>query len=213
MYTLEQKQLAVETYNKLKSLRKTIYCLGYPGGRSTLQLWINEYNNTGQISRKTYKRVKNKYTDEQMRFAINYCVQNEMNITKTCKELGYPCRTVLSKWLDEGIPDRKKSVLKGSNLRKYSYNDKIVASIRFACRGGSATEIIKDTGISRSSLNKWKKQLIPLGERIKMTNTDVNYNNLQEQISDLKEQALNLQHQVHKLQLEKDALEKATETI
>lgn len=46
-----------------------------------------------------------------------------------------------------------------------------------------------------------------------MADTDVNYNNLQEQISDLKEQAINLQHQVHKFQLEKDALEKATELI
>lgn len=163
MYTLEQKQLAVDTYLKLKSQRKTIRCLGYPGGRNTLQLWINEYNNTGQLSRKTYKRVKTIYSDEQISFAVNYCVQNGMNITKTCKELGYPCRTVLSKWLDERIPDREKPVIKGSNLRKYSYNDKIVASIQFTCRKGSATDIIKNTGISRYSLYKWKKQLIPLG--------------------------------------------------
>ena len=36
MYALEQKQLAVETYLALKSTRKTIRCLGYPGGRNTL---------------------------------------------------------------------------------------------------------------------------------------------------------------------------------
>lgn len=213
MYTLEQKQLAVDTYLKLKSQKKTIRCLGYPGGRSTLQLWINEYNNTGQLSRKTYKRVKTIYSDEQINFAVNYCVQNGMNITKTCKELGYPCRTVLSKWLDERIPNREKPVLKGSHLRKYSYNDKIVASIQFTCRKGSATDIIKNTGISRCSLYKWKKQLIPLGERLKMTDIDINYADLQGQIVELKEQAISLQQQVHRLQLEKDALEKATELI
>lgn len=37
MYTLEQKQLAVETYHKIGSLRKTIRNLGYPGARVTLQ--------------------------------------------------------------------------------------------------------------------------------------------------------------------------------
>ena len=111
MYTLDQKQLAVETYLKLKSIRKTICCLGYPGSRNTLRLWINEYNNTGHVSMKAYKREKTVYTDEQISFAVDYCMQNEMNITQTCKDLGYPCRTVLSKWLDERIPNRKKSVL------------------------------------------------------------------------------------------------------
>ena len=35
MYTLEQKQLAVDTYIKMRSLRKTIQCLGYPGVTDT----------------------------------------------------------------------------------------------------------------------------------------------------------------------------------
>lgn len=213
MYSLEQKQLAIETYLKLKSTRKTISCLGYPGSRNTLRLWIDEYNNIGHVSKKAYKRTKTVYTDDQISIAVDYCVQHKMNITQTCKDLGYPCRTVLSKWLDERISDRKKPVLKGSNLKKYSYNDKIVASIQFVCREGSATEIIKATGISRSSLNKWKRQLIPLRERLKITDMDMNNNDLQTQIFELKEQAIKLQRQIHRLQLEKDALEKATELI
>lgn len=44
MYTLEQKQLSVETYHKIGSLRKTILNLDYPESRVTLQQWINEYN-------------------------------------------------------------------------------------------------------------------------------------------------------------------------
>ena len=213
MYSLEQKQLAIETYLKLKSTRKTISCLGYPGSRNTLRLWIDEYNNIGHVSKKAYKRTKTVYTDDQISIAVDYCVQHKMNITQTCKDLGYPCRTVLSKWLDERISDRKKPVLKGSNLKKYSYNDKIVASIQFVCREGSATEIIKATGISRSSLNKWKRQLIPLRERLKITDMDMNNNDLQTQIFELKEQAIKLQRQIHRLQLVKDALEKATELI
>ena len=49
MYTLEQKQLAVKTYCKIGSLRKTIRNLGYPGSRVTLKQWIDEYNILGYV--------------------------------------------------------------------------------------------------------------------------------------------------------------------
>ena len=44
-----------------------------------------------------------------------------------------------------------------------------------------------------------------------MDNTTKNFTELSNQIIDLKQQALDLQHHVYRLQLEKDALEKATE--
>ncbi len=48
MYSLEEKQLAVDTYHKLHSLRKTIRLLGLPA-RRTLELWIAEFNSTGYV--------------------------------------------------------------------------------------------------------------------------------------------------------------------
>ena len=41
MYTQEQMIVAVETYMQLHSTRKTIQCLGYPGSRNPLRLWVN----------------------------------------------------------------------------------------------------------------------------------------------------------------------------
>ena len=49
MYSLEQKQSAVQTYNELYSYRKTIQVLGYPGSRNTLKLWVHEYSKNGSI--------------------------------------------------------------------------------------------------------------------------------------------------------------------
>ncbi len=49
MYNLNQKQLAVETYLEIGSLRKTIQCLGYPGSRVTLKQWIDEFNTLGFV--------------------------------------------------------------------------------------------------------------------------------------------------------------------
>lgn len=214
MYTLEQKQLAVDTYIKMRSLRKTIRCLGYPGSRATLQQWIDNYNIFGYVIESKRKKPEPQYSVEQITKAVEYWAKNGMNITKTCNELGYPCRTVLSRWLDEYFPDRNnKSTLKGSSLKKYSYNDKIIASIELACRDGTAEEIVQETKISSTSLYKWKRQLIPHGERLKMTNENISEAELISEIEDLKQQTIVLQKQVHRLRLEKDALEKAAELI
>ncbi len=119
--------------------------------------WVTEYEEKGILEESKFHREKTKYSEEQINLAVNYCVQIGMNITQTCRDLGYPCRPVLSRWLDERVPDRKKPVLKGFTLKKFSYNDKVVASIRLICREGSAEVVAKDTGTSRSSLFKWKK--------------------------------------------------------
>lgn len=89
MYTQEQMMIAVETYMQLHSTRKTIQCLGYPGSRNTLRLWVNEYKTTGKISRKTYKKRQPKYSEEQIQRAVESCIENDMNITLTIRMLGY----------------------------------------------------------------------------------------------------------------------------
>ena len=144
MYSLKQKQLAVETYNQLNSTRKTIRCLGYPS-RATLSLWIEEFKEYGSLSEPQYNRLKQKYSVDQIKYAVDYCCQHGMNISKTCRDIGYPCRTLLSRWLDERVNNHKKSVLKGSTLKKYSYNDKVVASIHLACRDGTAKDVAEDS--------------------------------------------------------------------
>lgn len=110
MYTLEQRQFAVDIYLQLKSQRKTIRAIGYPGSRTILQQCISEYKTNGKLSKKVYKNRKPIYSDEQIITAINYWMNNGMNITKTCNDLGYPSRVVLSSWLDKKVPDRNISV-------------------------------------------------------------------------------------------------------
>jgi transposase InsO family protein/transposase-like protein len=213
MYTLEQKQLAIDTYFELRSHRKTIRILGYPGSRNTLKQWISEYKKNGGLIESQYKRRASKYSDEQIKTAIEHWLNNGMNVANTCRELGYPSRNLLTRWLDENIPDRKQSALKGSTLKKYSYNDKVVASIELTCREGTAFNVAQKMGVSACSLYKWKKQLIPQGERFIMNTINTTSEDLSTQVMNLEQQALLLQQQVHKLKLEKDALEKATELI
>ena len=169
MYSLEEKQLAVDTYNKLRSLRKTIRILGYPA-RRTLELWIRKYNSAGCVKAK-YSVIKPRYSEEDILSAIDYYLSHGQNITKTCKDLGYPCRTVLSKWLDEKNIHKCKQDLKGSHLLKYSFNDRITAAVELTCRSTSVKAVSEKTGVSPVSLYAWKKQLIPESETVAVEKT------------------------------------------
>ena len=196
MYTLQQKQMAIDTYFKLHSHRKTIRLLGYPGSRNTLKLWIKEYKQNGSLTEPKYKTRVSKYSDEQIKNAVEHWLNNGMNVAHTCRELGYPSRNLLTRWLDEFIPDRNQSALKGTTLKKYSYNDKVVASIQLTCREGTALEVARNMGVSACSLYKWKKQLIPQGDRLVMGTKNTTYEELSTQVTDLEQQALLLQQQV-----------------
>ena len=134
MYTLEQKQEAIDVYLQVNSIRKTIQLLGYPGARQTLKKQINEYKTNGKPCIPVRKPRKTAYTNEQIMYAINYYLSNGQNITHTCNDLGYPCRTVLLRWISEKLPDHPKHKLKDKPLLKYSYNDKIVGALKLSTR-------------------------------------------------------------------------------
>lgn len=81
-------------------------------------------------------------------------------------------------------------------------------------RSGSAKEVENETGISRTSLYKWKRQLLSEKAVPKMKKDyDATENNLHKQVIDLEKQVKELQQQVHRLRLEKDALETASELL
>lgn len=211
MYTLEQKQEAIDVYLQVNSMRKTIQLLGYPGARQTLKKWINEYKTNGKTCIPVRKPRKPAYTNEQITYAINYYLSNGQNITHTCNDLGYPCRTVLSRWISEKSPDHPKHKLKDKPLLKYSYNDKIVGALKLSTRTGTADNVSKNIGASRCSLYKWKKQLLPKRSSSIMENTAIKEN--ASNISELENQVNKLKQEIHILQLEKDALEAASALI
>ena len=113
MFTLEERIIAVERYiNNGYRLKNTIVELGYPT-KQALCKWYREYiDNGGKLHKSYVKRPK--YSNIEKQNAVNYCIQHGRNISLTVKELGYPCRTVLSDWLIEFQPDEKKIFEKGT---------------------------------------------------------------------------------------------------
>ena len=211
MYSLEEKMYALDVLKKLKgNTRAAVRVLGYPSRTALLQ-WQAEFCETGEIHSKS--KYKPRYSETEIQFAVEYYMTHGMNISRTVKDIGYPCRQVLSKWIESRYPEKESAILKGTTLLKYSYNEKIEAVVTLCCRDGSAETIVNNTGISRTSLYNWKKQLLPkvstsMSKESKNIPAKANL-----QINELKNEVKELQSQIRRLQMEKDALEKATEII
>lgn len=128
MYSLEQRLYAVDILIKFNgNTRAAIRELGYPNSRETLSKWYKEFTKNGELHKSYIK--PHKYTDEEIEYAINYYLKNGKNITKTVKEISYPCRSVLSKWITEKFPNEPAPLLKGKPLVRYTYTNKVNAVV------------------------------------------------------------------------------------
>ncbi len=107
---------------------------------------------------------------------------------------------MLSRWLDQENIHKFRQDLKGIPLLKYSYNDIITAVVELVCRDTSAKEVSQKFSVSTSTLYAWKRQLIHESESVTVPKSNAN-------ITELTEQGEELRRQIHRLQLEKDALE------
>lgn len=212
MYSYEEKKHALDVLKSLNgNTRAAVQALGYPS-RTALIYWQREMRETGTV--RSESKRKPRYSEEEISFAVEYYISHGKNITHTVKELGYPSRSTLSCWIAEKYPEQESPVLKGTTLLKYSYNEKVEAVVNLCCRKGSAERIVEETGISRTSLYNWKKQLLPQKVIEPMMNESNNTVDLLHlQISELQDELKALKDQVYRLQMEKDALETASKLI
>lgn len=159
MYSLKQRLYAVDILMKFnENTRTTIRELGYPNFRHTLSKQYKEFNENVELHKSFIK--PRKYTDEDMVYAIDYYLKNGKNITKTVKHIGYPYRSVLSKQIAEKFPNEPVPLLTGKSLVRYTYTNKVNVVVNLCNRNGSAKEVENETGINRTSLYKWKRQLL-----------------------------------------------------
>ena len=219
MYSYEQRVNAVELLIQYDMSYATVMReLGYPSSTESLRGWYREYQKNGMIHKEYDK--KDKYSDEDKQKAVNYYLEHGKCISRTCRKLGYPCRTVLKEWIEEIAPGQRKCCKKPSTTVILTPEEKKQAVIDLCSRTGSADEIAEKYGVSRCSLYAWKKELLPEGsfqkmakEKADICNTSETVETLKNEVETLKEQAADLQQQVYRLQLEKDVLEKAAEIL
>lgn len=212
MYSYDQRKAAVELYLKYESYTATIIELGYPSGMM-LRRWINEFEKTKDLHKIQIR--KKKYNEVQKKQAISHFLNHGRCVSKTIRALGYPSRQCLIDWLMEFVPDYKRACRSSKVLVNLSENEKKQAVIELCAKEETASTIANKFGVERTSLYKWKKDLLGDKEVKPMVNkkTNKNISQLQDEVSELSRQADELKKQVYQLQLEKDVLEKVAEII
>ena len=91
MYSYEERVRAVDLYIKLgKRVAATIQQLGYPT-KNALKSWYLEYEQRLDLPR-GYVRSKPKYSQAQMKLAVEHYLEHGRCIAATIKALRYPVR-------------------------------------------------------------------------------------------------------------------------
>lgn len=203
MYSYEDKKRAIELYIKYdKSAMAVVNELGYPS-RTLLYYWYKEYEENGGrvMSGKGYR----KYSDEQMRAAVDHYLDHGRCLARTMRAMGYPgSKELLATWIDELEPGARKRRLKS---RAYTYEERRTAVLDLMTRKGTAKEIADAHGIKRSDLYNWKRELLGEG------GTKLPHKDLPDDIGELEERVRSLQEQVRRLEMEKDILEGTIELL
>ena len=214
MYSYEDKKKAVDLFFQQNESYSTVQrILGYPKSIGFIKNWVKEFKKNKMFS----KERAPKYTLDERKHAVTYFLIHGKSIRRTCRELGYPSRTLLREWILEDVPAEKQYCKKKSSLVKYTREQKRNLIIKMCTTASSVQEIAANAGVARESLYKWKNQLLQKGEQHsmvkKLNNLSVDKEELLSEQEKLQQQVIDLQKQVYKLQIEKDVLEKAAEII
>jgi putative transposase len=210
MYSYEDRIRAVRLYIKLgKRLRATIRQLGYPTKNSLIG-WYREYEQ-GRDLPVGYARSEQKYSDQDKQIAVQHYLDHDRCIASTIRTLGYPCRALLTQWIDELHPQvRPRMVGRAPNIL-HPGALKAAAVIELCTRKTSAQEIAQKLAVCRPTLYNRKNQL--LGPEAPASMKRQNDTPRVADPSDLQRQVELLQQNIHRLQLEHDLLKKANELL
>lgn len=224
MYTYEERMRAIQLYIKYDlNMAGVIRVLGYPS-RQMLYNWYKEFAANG-VLRKDDELGYSKYTAAQRRSAVQYYLEHGQSISRTIKVLGYPGRTALRTWLEEDLPGGKAHCFAGKTLVRYTQEQREQAVIRLCSRESTAKEIAVDVGVTESSLYAWKRRLLNGRDSVSMPNKRTTERSgmtgsapsaqcdLADEKQALIQQVEDLKIEVHRLQMERDILEKAGEIL
>jgi putative transposase len=159
MYSYEDRIRAVELYIKLGGrLRATIRQLGYPTKNSLIG-WHREYERSHGL-RAGYSRSGQKYSDQQKQAAVKHYLDHDRCVASTIRAMGYPCRGLLSEWIDELHPEARYRIVGRALNVLHSDALKRAAVIELCTRKTSAQEIAQKLAVCRPTLYNWKNQLL-----------------------------------------------------
>lgn len=214
MYSLDERTKAVQLYIESgKSESLVLRTLGYPSP-TALRNWYKEYLQNGDLH--DVSKPKPRYTEEQKAAAVEYFATHRTSLTQSCRALGYPSRYVLRQWILEVNPALlKKDIAPCStkeSLVRYDQAQKQAAIEAVLVDGTPEYIVAAQYGVCRATIYNWKQKLLgkdgiaPMKKKPDAIRPNTN-------IAELEAEIISLQDQILHLQMERDALEKATEIL
>lgn len=218
MFSYEERMRAVKLYIESGfSENVVVQTLGYPS-HTTLRYWYREYISTGDLHETS--APKPHYTEEEKVQAVEYYATHKTTFVQACRTLGYPTRYVLRKWILEIRPELLKkeasTCAKEHHLVRYTQEEKQAAVEAMVVDGIPDYKVAAQYGVSRVTLYNWKQRLLGRNGRVSMTKACNSAQNVATNGATkeaLEAEIINLQEQIRHLQMERDALEKATELL
>ena len=213
MYSYEERIRAVKLYIKHgKRTGPTIRQLGYPT-KNSLKGWYREYERNRDLQ-VVYTRSKVKYTAEQKQRAVQHYLDHDQCIASTLKVLGYPCRDLLTRWIDELHPQlRRRMVGRAPNIQ-HSPEVKNAAVLELCTRTTNALTVAESVGVCRPTLYNWKNQLLGREASASMKRRQTSQTTPKpKDLTELEQQVALLERDIRRLQLEHDLLKKANEVL
>ena len=161
-----------------------------------------------------YARSWEKYTAEQIQVAVQHYLDHDRCIASTLRALGYPCRELLTAWIDEFHPEVRRRIVGRAPNVQHSPAIKNAAVVEFCTRTTNAQTIAQSVGVCRPTLYNWKNQLLGREASVSMKrHKDSGAIPKQKDLTDLQQHVALLERDIRRLQLEHDLLKKANELL
>ena len=162
MYTIEEKQKAVESYIKYgKKSTKVVRDLGYPSVRAIRQWYLEYLSDEGFQPR---KNRKSKYSAEQRQIALDHYFEHGCCLAHTIRELGYPSSDQMRKWIYEDCPEIKENAIKYIKNKSFCFEEKVAAVLQVSSGNKTGIGVSQELGVSRGRLYQWRDQLLGNGD-------------------------------------------------
>lgn len=213
MYSYEERIRAVKLYVKLgKRTGPTIRQLGYPT-KNSLKGWYREYERDRDLQ-VVYTRSRVKYTAEQIQVAVQHYLDHDRCIASTLRALGYPCRDLLTAWVDELHPEVRRRIVGRAPNVQHPQDLKKAAVVELCTRTTNALAVAQSVGVCRPTLYNWKNQLLGREASASMKrHKDSGPIPKQKDLTELQQHVALLERDIRRLQLEHDLLKKANELL
>ena len=213
MCPYEERIRAVKLYIKLgRRLGATLRKLGYPTKNSLIS-WYREYEDEQDLQ-VGYSRAPSKYSAEQKQRRVQHYLDHDQCIASTLRAMGYPCRDLLTRWIDELHPQLRQRMEGRAPNTQHPPEVKNAAVLDLCTRTTSARSIAESVGVCRPTLYNWKNQLLGREASTSMKRRKNSQTApIPKDLTELEQHVALLERDIRRLQLEHDLLKKANELL